>query len=434
MSRSEPSYRLAINGKPLSLQGRLMSLTLTDNKGMEADQLDIEIDDSDGQVEIPRRGVKLTLALGWAGRPLTDKGVFVVDEVSHQGAPDKLTISARSADLRSGLRTQKEKSWHDQALGSIVTAIARTNQLKPVISAKFMTLMIGHVDQSNESDMAFLTRLAKDNGAVATVKAGKLLFFAEGKATTAGGTALTPIFIDRIDGDQHEWSESDREAYTGVTAQWQDKKTGKKSSETAGTKENVKTLRHVYISAHNARRAAYAELRKLASSTSNLKMNLALGRPDIFPEMLVIFSGFKSMIGDTTWIINRLTHRLDDSGLTTAVEATAHVSSVGLVTDGATAVRACWIDRVSKAQICGIAGAGANIQTLPRVFGNELAARRAAGLVLGRPGANWYLEKTQVAFLPQFLPPASSAGDGREAAASQTNIYYQLAEWLGVEW
>lgn len=434
MSRTEPSYRLAIAGKPLSLQGRLISLTLTDNKGMEADQLDIEIDDSDGQVEIPRRGVKLTLALGWAGRPLTDKGVFVVDEVSHQGAPDKLTISARSADLRAGLRTQKEKSWHAQALGEIVTAIARANQLKPVISAKFMTLQVGHVDQSNESDMAFLTRLAKSNGAVATVKAGKLLFFAEGKATTASGKPLTPVFIDRSDGDQHEWSESDRESYTGVTAQWQDKKTGKKTSETAGSKDNVKTLRHVYVSAKNARRAAFAELRKLASASSNLKMTLAIGRPDLFPEMLVIFSGFKSMIGDTTWIINRLTHRLDDSGLTTGVEATAHVSSVGLITAGATAVRACWIERASKAQICGVAGSGVTIQTLPRVFGNELAARRAAGLVLGKPGANWYLEQTQAALVPQFQSPATGSDAGRVAGSAQPNIYYQLAEWLGVEW
>lgn len=47
------------------LEKRLLSLTLTDNRGVEADQLDMELDDADGQ--LPRRGVVLSLALGWAG-------------------------------------------------------------------------------------------------------------------------------------------------------------------------------------------------------------------------------------------------------------------------------------------------------------------------------------------------------------------------------
>lgn len=33
-----------------------MSLTLTDNRGFEADQLDLELDDADGQIVLPRRG------------------------------------------------------------------------------------------------------------------------------------------------------------------------------------------------------------------------------------------------------------------------------------------------------------------------------------------------------------------------------------------
>ncbi|WP_427854682.1 hypothetical protein, partial [Salmonella sp. CQ24WZ0581SAL] len=32
---------------------RLMSMTLTDNRGFEADQLDIELNDADGQIVLP---------------------------------------------------------------------------------------------------------------------------------------------------------------------------------------------------------------------------------------------------------------------------------------------------------------------------------------------------------------------------------------------
>ncbi|KJI83168.1 hypothetical protein UO98_20915 [Enterobacter hormaechei] len=53
---------------------RLISLTMTDNRGFEADQLDIELDDTDGLVELPPRGAKLTLWLGWQGSALLNKG------------------------------------------------------------------------------------------------------------------------------------------------------------------------------------------------------------------------------------------------------------------------------------------------------------------------------------------------------------------------
>ena len=55
------------------IQGRLISLTLTDNRGFEADQLDIELDDSDRQLALPRRGETLSLHLGWENKTFIHK-------------------------------------------------------------------------------------------------------------------------------------------------------------------------------------------------------------------------------------------------------------------------------------------------------------------------------------------------------------------------
>ncbi|MFP1451826.1 hypothetical protein ACLB1N_05165 [Escherichia coli] len=66
---------------------RLIGLTMTDNRGFEADQLDIALDDTDGLVELPPRGASLTLWLGWQGSALVNKGSFTVDEIEHRGAP-----------------------------------------------------------------------------------------------------------------------------------------------------------------------------------------------------------------------------------------------------------------------------------------------------------------------------------------------------------
>ncbi|MDI8752169.1 acetyl-CoA sensor PanZ family protein, partial [Salmonella enterica subsp. enterica serovar Montevideo] len=42
---------------------------------------------------------------------------FTVDEIEHSGAPDRLTIRARSADFRETLNTRREKSWHQTTVG-----------------------------------------------------------------------------------------------------------------------------------------------------------------------------------------------------------------------------------------------------------------------------------------------------------------------------
>ncbi|STO65214.1 Late control protein D protein [Escherichia coli] len=43
-----PAFSISIEGKDITtvLDNRLMSLTLTDNRGFEADQLDLELDDA----------------------------------------------------------------------------------------------------------------------------------------------------------------------------------------------------------------------------------------------------------------------------------------------------------------------------------------------------------------------------------------------------
>lgn len=127
-----PAFSISIEGRDITtvLDNRLIGLTLTDNRGFEADQLDLELDDADGKIVLPRRGAVITLALGWKGQPLFPKGAFTVDEIEHTGAPDRLTIRARSADFRETLNTRREKSWHNTTIGEVVKEIAARHKLK----------------------------------------------------------------------------------------------------------------------------------------------------------------------------------------------------------------------------------------------------------------------------------------------------------------
>lgn len=78
---------LKLNGRDITqnFSHRLIRLTMTDNRGLEADQVDIELDDSDGLLDLPARGAFITLWLGWQGTPLEPKGNFTVDDIEFRG-------------------------------------------------------------------------------------------------------------------------------------------------------------------------------------------------------------------------------------------------------------------------------------------------------------------------------------------------------------
>ncbi|EGK9122870.1 phage baseplate assembly protein V [Escherichia coli] len=314
------------------------------NRGFEADQLDLELDDADGKIVLPRRGAVITLALGWKGQPLFPKGAFTVDEIEHTGAPDRLTIRARSADFRETLNTRREKSWHKTTVGEVVKEIAARHKLKMALGKDLSDKPVEHIDQTNESDGSFLMRLARQYGAIASVKNGNLLFIRQGQGKSASGKPLPVITITRKDGDSHRFTLADRGAYTGVIASWlhtrepaknesttvkRKRRTKKQKKEPeakqgdylVGTDENVLVLNRTYANRSNAERAAKMQWERLQRGVASFSLQLAEGRADLYTEMPVKVSGFKQPIDDAEWTITTLTHTVGpDNGFTTSLE------------------------------------------------------------------------------------------------------------------
>lgn len=350
-----PAYRITLDGKDISTSfaGRLMSMTLTDNRGFESDELDIVLDDSDGLLDLPPRGVTLKVAIGWQGRELVDKGAFLVDEVEHSGAPDILTIRARATDLRAGIATKRERSWHKTTIGKMVESIAKSNNLTPCVSAWLAKRPVEHIDQTSESDANLLTRLAQQHDAVATVKDGRLLFIKAGDAESTTGQPFPQVLITRASGDRHRFAVADRNAYTAVKAYWHNldraekgevivdantkferrhgvTKRGKRRKRSHLTAvqakaiepsaQNFKVLRHIYATEVTALQGAKSAWEKLQRGVAEFSIMLEHGRPEIFTELPALVRGFKPAIDSCGWVISKVTHSLSDGGFTTALE------------------------------------------------------------------------------------------------------------------
>ena len=317
----KPSYHITLDGTDITprINGRLISLTLREQRGLEADQLDITLADHDGQLAIPPRGAELQVAFGWQEEGLVDKGRFTVDEVQHTGTPDQLTIRARSADMRGQLPGKRTQGWHDVTLGEIVTTIAGRNALEPVVAAVLNGIRIGHIDQTDESDLNFLTRLGERYDAIAAIKAGRMLFTVAGQGLTSG-RAMPAITLPRRDGDQHRYSVTDRDAYSGVKAYWNDTRGAERQTVLAGTEENAKQLRPTYATEDDAIAAARAEWQRIQRGMAEFELTLALGRADLLPETPLTLAGFKPQIDATAWLVSEVTHSLNDEGFTSSIK------------------------------------------------------------------------------------------------------------------
>nr|WP_256671294.1 phage late control D family protein [Pseudomonas sp. EMN2] len=383
-----PAYRLTVDGKDMAkaISPRLISLQLTDNRGLEADQLSLSLSDHDGLLAIPPRGAVVKLWLGWSDTGLTYKGSYTVDETEHSGSPDMLNIRARSADMRKGLKTKRERSWSGTTLGQVLGDIATANDLKTSIAEAVAARAVKHLDQANESDANMLTRLGELHDAVITVKAGCLVCLPAGGGKTPSGAALPHVTLTRRDGDGHRFLQADRDSYDAVKAYYYDVGSTKKQEAIAGGGEKVKDLRHTYSDRDSALRAARSELNRLQRGSATLSYNLAKGRADLIPELTYSLQGVKSEIDAIVWYGGNVQHSLTaDAGFTSSLELESKLPEDNVDSlyeepkDGAyTGVVAFYRDKATGKETSVVAGESTKPKRLRRVYDNKEAAQKAA--------------------------------------------------------
>ncbi len=385
---SVPAYRLTVDGVDIAhlVNPRLMNLDLTDNRGIEADQLSITLSDHDGLLSIPPKGAVLRLWLGWSDTGLVDKGAYTVDETEHSGAPDVLSIRARSADLRKGLKVKRERSWSDTTLGKVLGDIATGNGLTTSVTAALGELPILQLDQANESDANLITRLGEEFDAVATVKAGCLLCMPAGGGKSSSGMALPHITLTRVDGDQHSYLQAERDSYDGVRAYFYDVNSAKKQEAVAGGGDNLKDLRHTYSDQQSALRAARAEFNRLQRGSATLSYTLAKGRPDLIPELTYTLQGVKSEIDEIIWYGGNVRHSLGaDNGYTMSLDLESKLPEdtvEGLAdetTGDFTGVIAHYRNKKSGKEKTVTAGDQSKPKRLRWLYATEKSAKRAVG-------------------------------------------------------
>lgn len=310
---NQPNVAITINGMPSALlNNNINSISLIENRGFDADTLQIVINDADGLIALPNRDAEIQIAIGF-GMDLISKGKFIVDSVTHSGPPDIITIGAHSADFKKEFLERKSILFENKTIQEIVETIAKAHELESKVAEIYQQIKIKEKSQANESDANLLTRIAEEYDAIATIKNGTLLFLERGTGKTASGESLETIIHHRSDGDKHNYTVSDRDQYSGVEVSYLLQDKAKRKTLIVGEDKRLFKIRKIYNNEEEAKTAAERQLERLKRNRANVSVNLARGNPRLSAESPLKLVGFKTEMDSQDWIVTTITHKIDPS-------------------------------------------------------------------------------------------------------------------------
>lgn len=210
------------------LNQRLMHWSHTDAAGIESDRLELTLN-IEGLEGLPSLSGKIGLRVGYQESGLVEKGEFVITQRTPVLFPMRLMIVATAAPFSmldaSGYRQRRSASYGPTTLGALFRQLVSRHGFSPRVAPALEGIAIAHIDQSNESDMAFITRLARRYSAV-TKPINALYVLAEaGQVKSLSGQLLPQVKLsvtqDNRPGDQAfitaKLDEKSRSKYMGLS-------------------------------------------------------------------------------------------------------------------------------------------------------------------------------------------------------------------------
>lgn len=326
------NWRVSMDGRDLTqaFDPLLFKVSLTEKRSKEADQLEIEIWDKFGNVDIPEKGKKIKCEIGWArGKNLpiglVNKGTFKVDAVSLRGINGTINISAKSADFTGEFNKRRKHSYINKTLGQILDDIASRAGYSVLCEDNLRAENIPSIIHNSQSDSSLLKQLGKRFDVVATIKNDNIIFSKIAGDKSAKGTK-TPTFtinVTDIEPNSFDYGDADRENCNGVEAEYHDRKTGQKKKILHGhDPKDPKPPQKLKRTHHNEKNASdHAKSHHQASKRGAVKCSfqLPLGRPDLFPNAKIKLENFKAAISNKNWVIEEIQTEMGASGLKTNI-------------------------------------------------------------------------------------------------------------------
>lgn len=301
----------------------LVELRVTLTSDSASDTVQLTISDTARALARPVAEREIRVSLGYRETGLVALGAYFHSETDVEFAPRRMVLRATAADFRrrATLKAPKTRDWQATTLGRMVDAIATEHGYTARVDASLASVPLPHVDQTAESDLHLLRRLARYYDATVKAGGGNLVMMPTGTGRGAGG-ALLPVYravagSAAVLTGRVAWR--GRPRYGSVTSSYYDVEAGLLRHVTVGDGPPTFTIRDPRPDREQALEDARSRLARLSRQTATLEMTV-VGTPTLAAEGRVVTSGWGEGT-DGEWSITRATHTLTVRGFQSQVSA-----------------------------------------------------------------------------------------------------------------
>ncbi|MCZ8520122.1 MULTISPECIES: phage late control D family protein [Paenibacillus] len=248
-------------------------------------------------------------------------GTFEVDGMSSSGPPDVLNIKAVSIPFDSNVRFEKKtRAWEKVKLSTLAKDIAKNAGYKLVFELTDDP-EYDRVDQTDQSDLAFLLERAKNEGVGMKVTDGQIVLFDELVYEQQGPVAEIARGAGRVLSYSFEDNMADA-SYVACQVAYQEPRSKKTVTHTyrppgAPTKGPVLKINERFASIKEADRIGRKRLREKNKNAVKASLKLP-GDVRLVTTATVTLAGWKNF--DGKYIIESSKHDVGGSGYTTSLE------------------------------------------------------------------------------------------------------------------
>lgn len=284
----------------------LIRWRLSDESGMSADRLSLTINADDMKSPPLKGGDEIKVILGGEKR-----GAFKASTVSLSLKPVREWVIQLSpatfqrADPQ-GWREKRKRTFPPATVGDVVKSVmvkhGYTVRVEPALAA----LPTDHLNQNEETDKAFISRLAEEFDAIAKPINGLFVFGTKGSLQSLSGETKKPVTITLADLKTGNVDFPTDDNFKGVKASWRESATGR-NGETVIGGAPFSRMKQTFANEAEAERKAEAELKKISRHgqvfTGSLK-----GRAGFFAESVLTFDEPDETLLLGAWSLDKVTH------------------------------------------------------------------------------------------------------------------------------
>lgn len=298
------------------LNERLIDWEHVDAAGIVSDTLKLTID-IEGLEGLPSVDGKIGLRVGYLESGLVDKGEFIVTRRTPNLFPMRLLLVATAAPFKvkdeTGFKARRSASYGPTTLGALFREIASKHGFSPRVAPELAMIKIEHIDQSNETDMGFLTRIVRDHDAVTKQVNDLWVLARRGQVKSLSGLILADVPIsvttDNRPGDRSfiaaSIDDDSRVKFRGCKTTWWDGAAGKECIVETGS-EPFKKVRQRYQGEAEAKAAGEGESRRMEREAVKLRIDCP-GNPGLAAEGLIVLDGTWPSFMQGRWSVDKVT-------------------------------------------------------------------------------------------------------------------------------